>query len=438
MSLATFVHMRGVAGEIFRRTLSEINVHKVLANRLENTRGVLRICDDLYDLNRYSRVVVVSMGKAAYPMIETLAFVAGPVFTGFAVSGHPAETQVQDVRYFEGGHPLPSSESVRAAEAILKALGSLDHHSLAIFLISGGASAMVEQAVDPEISLDDLIETYRVLVHSGAPIAEMNGIRKHLSAVKGGRLAHAAYPAQQVSIMVSDVPQHSLDALASGPTMPDSSTTSDCYEIARKYELLERLPASVRSLFKERALEETPKKDDAIFVRSRWWTVLSSETAARSAAKFASANGFATEIDNACDDWEYQKAADYLLDRLRALRQGVSQACIVSAGEVTVKVDRTGARGGRNQQFALYCAQKIAGENIVVLSAGTDGVDGNSQAAGAMVDGSTIERASSAGVDPSAALMGFESAQFFEALGDQIVTGPTGNNVRDLRVLLAW
>jgi glycerate 2-kinase len=437
MNLAAFAHMREVATDIFRRTLSDINVHKVLSSRLESTRGVLRICDDLYDLNRYSRVFVVSMGKAAHPMIETLAFLTGPMFTGVAVAGDPTQTQVQGVRYFDGGHPLPSSESIRAAEVILKALNSLDHDCLAIFLISGGASAMVEQAIGPEISLGDLIETYRALVHSGAPIGQMNAIRKHLSAVKGGRLAQAAYPAQQVSVLVSDVPEHSLDALASGPTMPDSSTISDCYEIARQYDLPERLPASVRTLFEARALEETPKNDDPIFVRSRWWTVLSSETAAKSAAKFASANGFATEIDNACDDWDYARAADYLLDRLRALRQGVSRACIISAGEVTVKVDRAGA-GGRNQQFALYCAQKIAGENIAVLSAGTDGVDGNSKAAGAVADGSTVERARSTGIDPSSALKNFESAQFFQALGDAVVTGPTGNNVRDLRVLLAW
>jgi hydroxypyruvate reductase len=438
MNLAAFAHMREVATDIFRRTLSDINVHKVLSNRLESTRGVLRICDDLYDLNHYSRIFVVSMGKAAHPMIETLAFLTGPMFSGVAVAGDPAQTQVQGVRYFDGGHPLPSSESIRAAEAILKALNSLDHDCLAIFLISGGASAMVEQAIDPEISLGDLIETYRVLVHSGAPIGQMNAIRKHLSAVKGGRLAQAAYPAQQVSVLVSDVPEHALDALASGPTMPDSSTTSDCYEIARQYDLPARLPASVRTLFEARALEETPKNDDPIFVRSRWWTVLSSETAAKSVAKFASANGFATEIDNACDDWDYARAADYLLDRLRALRQGVSRACIISAGEVTVRVDRAGARGGRNQQFALYCAQKITGENIAVLSAGTDGIDGNSKAAGAVADGSTVERARSTGIDPVSALNNFESAQFFQALGDAVVTGPTGNNVRDLRVLLAW
>jgi glycerate 2-kinase len=438
MNLAPFAHMRGVAIEIFRRTLSEINIHKVLSSQLEYTRGVLRVCDDLYDLNRYSRVFVVSMGKAAHPMIETLSFLTSSTFTGVVVSGHPAQTQVQGLRYFEGGHPLPSAESLRAAEAILKALNSLDHQSLAIFLISGGASAMVEQAIDPGISLEDLVQTYRVLVHCGAPIGQMNAIRKHLSAVKGGRLAQAAYPAQQVSILISDVPEHSLDALASGPTMPDSSTTSDCYKIARKYDLLDRLPPSVQSLFTERALEETPKKDDQIFVRSRWWNVLSSETAAKSAAKSASVSGFAVEIDNSCDDWEYEKAADYLLDRLRALRRGVSRACIISAGEVTVKVEQAGARGGRNQQFALYCAKKIAGENIAVLSAGTDGIDGNSNAAGAVADGSTVERASAMGIDLDGSLNHFESAPFFETLGDAVVTGPTGNNVRDLRVLLAW
>jgi len=398
----------------------------------------LRVCDDLYDLSRYSRVFAVSMGKAAYPMIEALASLTGPAFTGVVVSGHPAGVQVPGMRYFEGGHPLPSAESMRAAEAILKGLNSLDHHSLVMFLISGGASAMVEQAIDPEISLENLIETYRVLVHCGAPIDEMNAIRKHLSAVKGGRLAQTAYPAQQVSILVSDVPSHSLDALASGPTMPDSSTTSNCYDIAERYELLDRLPESVRRLFAERALEETPKKDDPAFVRSRWWTVLSSDIAAKAAAKLAGDNGFASEIDNSCDDWEYQRAADHLLNRLRTLRQGVSRACIISAGEVTVRVDREGGRGGRNQQLALYCAQKIAGENIAVLSAGTDGIDGNSDAAGAIADGSTLSRAKSAGLDPQASLRSFNSAYFFESLGDAIVTGPTGNNVRDLRVLLTW
>src|SRR5206468_10373205 len=238
----------------------------------------------------------------------------------------------------------------------------------------------------------------RALVLSGAPIAEINTIRKHLSAVKGGRLAQAAYPAQQVSLLISDVPDTTLDALASGPTMPDSTSVADCYTILEKYASLDQFPPSVRELFQRHALEETPKSDDPAFVRARWWPVLSNKTAIDAAGVAATAQGFGVEVDNSCDDWDYDRAADYLLGRLRKLRQSVSRVALISGGEVTVKVTNGGA-GGRNQQFALACAQRITGENITVLSAGTDGIDGNSPAAGAIADGSTAERAKAAGYD---------------------------------------
>jgi hydroxypyruvate reductase len=234
------------------------------------------------------------------------------------------------------------------------------------------------------------------------------------------------------------VPENALDSLSSGPTMPDSSTVDDCYRIAREYSLLPELPASVRELFERHALEETPKKDDPAFARSRWWKVLSNETAEKAAAAAASRQGFAVEIDHTCDDWDFAPAADYLLDRLRALRRGVSRACIVSGGEITVKVPPNAGAGGRNQHFALYCAQKMAGENIAVLSAGTDGIDGNSPAAGAVADGTTLERAQKAGLDVATYFNGFNSFPLFEKLGDAIQTGPTGNNVRDLRILMAY
>jgi len=304
-------------------------------------------------------------------------------------------------------------------------------------MLSGGGSAIAEKPLDDEISLDDLIATYRALVLSGAPIAEINTIRKHLSAVKGGRLAQAAYPAHQVSLLISDVPDSTLDALASGPTLPDSTSVADCYAILEKYALLDQFPPSVRELFQRHALEETPKSDDPAFVRARWWPVLSNKTALDAAGVAATAQGFAVEVDNSCDDWDYDRAADYLLGRLRKLRHSVSRVCLISGGEVTVKVTNGGA-GGRNQQFALACAQKIAGENVTVLSAGTDGIDGNSPAAGAIADGSTAERARAAGYDPAAALATFNAYPLFQALGDAIMTGPTGNNVRDLRILFAY
>jgi hydroxypyruvate reductase len=348
------------------------------------------------------------------------------------------DAQVPGFRYYCGGHPLPNAESLRAGDAILKLLSTPSDRTLTIYCISGGASAIAEKPICHEVSLEDLVATYQVLVHSGAPIADINAVRKHLSAIKGGRLAAAAAPSHQASIFVSDVPDRALDALASGPTIPDSTTVSDCHAIVKRYQLLKQFPNSVRRLFEQDLLQETPKEGDPVFLRSRFTTVLSNAVAEKAAVEHAVLGGFAVEVDNSCDEWDYSHAADHLLKRLRELRKGVSRACLISGGEVTVKVpDRSGV-GGRNQQFALYCAQKIAGENITVLSAGTDGIDGNSQAAGAVVDGTTLERARKPGFDVLAALAEFDAFPLFEAIGDTIITGPTGNNVRDLRVLLAY
>ena len=234
------------------------------------------------------------------------------------------------------------------------------------------------------------MQTYKALVLSGAPIGEINAIRKHLSALKGGRLASAAAPSYQASVLISDVPEGALDALASGPTMPDTTTVADCYAIVKRYNLLMNCPASVRTLFEREQLKETPKQNNPVFEQSRYTLVLSNATAVNAAVESAVLGGFAVEVDNSCDDWEYERAADHLLARLRELRRGVSRACLISGGEVTVKVAGKAGIGGRNQQFALYCAPKIAGENITVLSAGTDGIDGNSNAAGAVVDGTTV------------------------------------------------
>jgi hydroxypyruvate reductase len=432
------LNMREVARQIFVDTLNEISIPRVFTSKVDYSRGVLRVEDDLYDLGSYSRVMVVAMGKAAHTMLESLVALTGPTLEGIVVSSQPPQAQVPGFRYFLGGHPLPTAESMRAARAILNAVSGHDEYTLVIYLISGGASAMVEYPRDEEITLDELVATYTVLVHSGGSITEINAIRKHLSAIKGGRLAQAAYPARQVSIMISDVPEGALDSLASGPTMPDGSTAADCYRIASAHDMLPKLPASVRALFERHTLEETPKADDPAFVISRWWPILSSASAAEAAAALTSRHGFAVEIDNTPDDWPYDKAADYLLTRLRKLRQGVSRAALISAGEITVKVPANSGVGGRNQHFALHCAQQIVGEDISVLSAGTDGIDGNSIAAGAVVDGSTVARARAMGMDPTSALRYFNSFPLFEKLGDAVITGPTGNNVRDVRVLLGY
>ena len=427
---------RNTAREIFTHSLAESSIERAFERHVFYERGVLRVSEDLYDLTAFNRIFVVAIGKAAHTMVEALMTRIGPGIgiTGIVCSPEIPSAQVFGFRYYRGGHPTPNADSLRSAEAILRALQFRTENCLVIFLISGGGSSLVEKPISDKISLEDLEKTYRALVHSGAPITEINAIRKHLSSVKGGRLAQVAHPAHQVSILVSDVPDDALDSLASGPTMPDSSTIRRCQDIVKKHQLLPKFPASVRGLFERGELEETPKKTDTEFVHCRWWPVLSNVSAQRAAVARAALAGFAVEADNSCDDWDYVKAADYLLGRLRELRKGVSRVCLISGGEVTVTVDGKAGVGGRNQQFALYCAEKIAGENITVLSAGTDGIDGNSSAAGAVADGTTIAR----GGDSRAALKGFDANTYFEAIGDVIVTGPTGNNVRDLRVLLAW
>jgi hydroxypyruvate reductase len=426
------------AREVFREALAQSTIQQAFARHVQHERGALRVCDDLYAMSAYPRVSVISIGKGAHSMAEALVEQAGASLDGIVAGSTDPVTQLRGFRYFRGGHPLPNSESLVAGRAILRYVADQPSQALVIFLISGGGSACVEYPIDDAITLDDIVKTYEVLVHSGAPIAEINAIRKHLSGIKGGRLARAAAPAQQVSIMVSDVPDTALDSLSSGLTMPDSTTAEDCYRIAERHGMVKQFPPAVHELFTKRILEETPKSDDAAFTRARWWPVLSNASVLQSAAAKAAAHGFAVDVDNSCDDWDYAKAADYLLNKLLKLRQGGSRACIVSGGEVTVKVKAKHGAGGRNSHFALYCAEKIAGENITVLSAGTDGIDGNSAAAGAVADGTTLQRAKTLGLNPSKALAAFDSFPFFDPLDDAIVTGPTGNNLRDLRILMAW
>ena len=214
--------MRTVAREIFQYALTESSIEKAFSRHLSYERGVLRVCEDLYDITSHSRVLVVSFGKAGHRMAEALSAHMGATAAGIVADPNPPAHQLSGYRYFAGSHPYPNAESVLGAEAILKTLRRLGSGSLVLFLISGGGSSVVETPIDPEISLEDLITTYRALVHSGAPIAQINTIRKHLSAAKGGRMAKAAAEAQQVSILISDVPENSLDALSSGPTMRTS------------------------------------------------------------------------------------------------------------------------------------------------------------------------------------------------------------------------
>ena len=423
-SEALFREMRDRVREMFEHALGECSIPRAFGKKLKCDRGYLSAGSEMYDLGGFTRALVISMGKAGHSMAEAFTSIVGTGLSGIVACPDLPPAQLFGFRYFAGGHPLPNEDSLRAGEAILRAVQFASPETLIVYLISGGASSIAEKPISPNISLPDIVATYNALVHSGAPIAEINAVRKHLSALKGGRLARAASGAHQLSVLVSDVPDDSMDALASGPTMPDTTTVNDCYEIAKRYGLLPLLPLPVHSLFQQRLLQETPKPHDATFSRAQYLTVLSNETAVHAAVERAALAGFAVEVDNSCDDWDYQDAADHLLRRLRELRRGVSRACLISGGEVTVKIDGRAGVGGRNQQF--------------VLSSGTDGVDGNSPAAGAVVDGSTVTRSKARGYNVATAASQFDGFPLLEAIDDAIVTGPTGNNVRDLRIMLAY
>lgn len=409
-------------------------------------------------------VCCVALGKAAVPMTLALrrclpqavrlrgvcaapALPAAPIQggqrprRGADESGQPTETAgpAPGIEYFAGGHPLPNRESFRAAEAALRLLRSAEPDSLVIFLISGGGSALFELPAEEGLSVEDTAGFYAALVGSGAPIAAINMLRKHYSAVKGGRLAAAAGGRRTLSIFVSDVPEGQLDALSSGPTLPDLSTPGERREILARYGMEERFPPRVRAFFRASAPATAASHGDSGPARGRCVTLLSNRDLLEAARRQAQARGYRTVEDNRCDDWDYREALRYLLSRFHALRAGGGRLCLLSGGEVTVRLNDTPGTGGRNQQFALACALELAGgpERIACLSAGSDGVDGSSPAAGALADATTVIRARALGLNPEAALQAFDSYPLFAALGDTVLTRPTGNNLRDLRIFLS-
>lgn len=430
---------RAMLREIFSETLDSIDVSEVLTRAVKREGGLLHLADLRYRLADFARVLVVAIGKAAVPsaevVLKNLAACEIP-FSAIVVGPGEMRAESDAVERWQGSHPLPDATARDAAQRIIHALKSTGATVLVIFLISGGASAMVELPLDPGATVDETAAFYKALVHSGLSIAEMNILRKHASAVKGGRLAELSPDATKCTLLISDVPEGMTDVIGSGPTLPDSSTREQCWELMRLPQLRDRLPDRLRALLESPDLHETPKQAAACFRNAEARVVLSTATMLTHAAQSCERRGFHVVIDNACDDWDYRAAADYLLERLRKLSTEHTRVCLLSGGEVLVNVGNAHGRGGRNQQFALYCATRLYSipAEVTVLSVGTDGVDGNSPAAGAVVDGTTVERAEG-GVE--VALETFDAYPLLAQLGDAIVTGPTGNNVRDLRILIA-
>ncbi len=432
--------MKQTALRVFRETLAAINIQAALERRLDCNGKCVHVEGNTIKFADFSEFVAIAIGKAAFPMAEALVNVLPSNCSpeGFLVAPAAPSRSLPGWKTFIGGHPIPTEASFVAGRAILDRLARCDERTLIFFLVSGGGSALVEQALDRSVSQQDFEKLNQVLVTCGAPIEEINVVRKHLSATKGGRLAAAAPRSTKLTLGVSDVPQGYESALASGPTLPDPSTIADAQQIVARYHLLPTLPPSVREIFEKQLLQETPKESDPAFRSAHFSLLLGAHDLLHAAHHALEGEGIYCIADNTTDNWPVEKAADHLLSLLESTKSNDPKQCcaIVANGEVSSPVTGNGI-GGRNSAFVLACVPKIAGKNITVLSAGTDGIDGNSPAAGALADGETLARARAKGLDPVDFQKRSDAFNFFSALDDAIVIGPTGNNLRDLRILIA-
>jgi glycerate 2-kinase len=432
--------LKQLARQIFHETLAAIDIPATIQRKLLRKGTVLMCNNTRIDLRDFEKLRVVAIGKAAHAMVEGLALVLTPFvkFEGVVSAPAPPRRLLPGMKYFLAGHPIPNTGSWKAAEAILALLKKCDEKSLVFFLLSGGASALMELPLDPEQTLEDVQKTHRALVTCGAPIDAINTIRKHISAVKGGRLAAAASNATKITLAVSDVPVGKESALASGPTLPDPTTVADAKRIVAAYALHERFPPALRNWLHKTTMPETPKAGAAAFRNAHFFLLLGMDDLFHPAHRAAESSGFIACCDNSSDDWHVEDAAAYLLDQLEALRKihAGHRVALIADGEVSSPVTGNGI-GGRNSAFVLACVEQIAGKRIAVLSAGTDGMDGNSPGAGAVADGDTMRRARENGLNPTEAFRQSDAFTFFSALDDAIVIGPTGNNLRDLRILIA-
>jgi glycerate 2-kinase len=403
-----------------------------------------------YVLSRYkkeklNKLYVVSFGKAASLMARALADGVGNLLTnGIVITkyGHVGSKHFADnIAVYETGHPIPDKNGVRATGEVLKLLKQADENTFVVFLISGGGSALL-CCPHEGISLAEKQAVTDLLLKAGADIQELNTVRKHISAVKGGRLTEITYPAKMVSLILSDVIGDPLDVIASGPTSPDASTYADAMKAIQKYDLAARMPGNVINILTKGAqghIPETPKKGAPVFSGINNIIIGSNAIAVEAAKKAAERSGYKTAIISTELSGEASQVAKYLaraaLNRKKTLRRG-EKVCLLAGGETTVTVKGDG-KGGRNTELALAFGIEIQGEpGITFLSAGTDGTDGPTDAAGAIVTSQMFSEAVKHGLDLQDYLTRNDSYTFFNTIKGLVITGPTGTNVMDMQLIL--
>ncbi len=431
--------LRRDAKTIFQSALDAAHAGNAVRAHLSFSGGTLKAGSHRFPLEAFDRIFLISIGKAAVEMAAAVQLVAGKWLAGgVAITKHGhAQRRLPRIPIIEAGHPIPDIPGIRAAHRVRAMLRELNARDLLLVTVSGGASALLSAPADP-VTLAAKQKTTNLLLRAGADIFQLNAVRKHLSFLKGGRLAALAYPATVVSLLLSDVIGDPLDVIGSGPCAPDPTTFADAIQVLEKFKIVARTPKAVLDLLRKGArgeIAETPKPGDPLFKNVYNVVAGSNALALAAAARQARCLGYRTRILSKNVSGEARDVAPAQIEVLRNVAK--RPACLLAGGETTVTVKGKG-KGGRNQELALAAAIALDGlPDVLALCAGTDGADGPTDAAGAIVAGDTVVRARRLGLDPYDFLRNNDSYTFFAALGDLVKTGPTGTNVMDIEILLA-
>jgi len=435
--------MRQHAMEIFQAALKAVDPVEAVCSYVKQVDDGINIGRHRFDFKDYDRILVVGAGKAGAPMAKALEdLLEDRIADGVIVVKEGHGLPLKRVRIHEASHPVPDERGIRGAEDILSLVDRAGERDLVLCVISGGGSALLVAPAEG-VTLADKQEVTRLLLACGADIHEINTVRKHLSRAKGGGLARFAYPATVVSLILSDVIGDDLNVIASGPAVPDTSTFADAREVFSKYDIWHRVPEPVQTRIRQGLagdIADTPKAGDAVFQRCYSELVGTNIQALIAASQAARVKGYHALILSSTVEGEAREVVKMFAAFAKEVRNSANPiaapACILCGGETTVTIQGEG-KGGRNQEFALASAMIIDGmENIVVLSGGTDGTDGPTDAAGAIADGRTMARARAGGLDPLDFLKRNDSYHFFQPLDDLIITGPTRTNVSDVYMIL--
>ena len=434
--------------DIFSSAIAAVDPYRAVLQAVKIEFSKLYVGSETYDLESFERIIVIGAGKATARMaLAVEVLLKGKIDCGLIIikNGHAEPLSI--VEQVESSHPVPAEAGMSGTRRLLEMVRAADEKTLVICLLSGGASALLLAPVDG-ISLHDKQEVTQLLLNAGASINELNAVRKHLSSVKGGGLAQAAHPARMFALIMSDVIGDPLDVIASGPTVADSSTFADAWKVMLRYRLTEKLPPRVAAYLQRGMAGEAPetvKQNNPCLTTVQNVTIASIRQALLAAQENASQLGYETRIVTDQLHGEARDAAGFLAqvarDELVSMKPN-EKRCLLCGGETTVTV-RGGGVGGRNQELALAFALEIDGlQGVSLLSAGTDGTDGPNEAAGAMVDGTTVSQAQGAGIDTFSYLVNNDSYHFFQQFDavtgahSHLITGPTGTNVMDIQIML--